>query len=166
MGEGAWLVLCVAALRLVELIVAQRNTARLRAIGGIEFGRAHYPLIVALHVAWLAGLWFLGGDHDVDRGLLAIFILLQGARLWTIASLGSRWTTRVIVVPGAPLVSRGPYRLMRHPNYAIVVVEIAIVPLALGLPAFAVAFSLMNATLLCWRIHVENAALKMISVHR
>jgi methyltransferase len=163
MGEGAWLVVFIAVTRLVELTVAQRNTARLRAAGAIEFGRAHYPFIIALHVTWLAALWFLGRYQNVDRILLAIFIMLQGARLWVISSLGSQWTTRIIVMPGAPLVSRGPYRLMRHPNYAIVVAEIAVVPLALGLPVFAVVFSLINAALLFWRILIENAALKMAS---
>jgi methyltransferase len=163
MGEGGWLVVFIAVERLVELAIAQRNTARLRAAGAIEFGRSHYPLIIVLHVTWLAGLWFLGRDQDVDRMLLAIFVMLQGARLWVIASLGSRWTTRIIVVPGAPLVARGPYRLMRHPNYAIVIAEIALVPLALGLPVLAMIFTVINAALLFWRIRIENAALKTAS---
>jgi methyltransferase len=166
MGEGGWLVVFIAVERLVELSVARRNTARLLAAGAIEFGRAHYPFIVALHVTWLAALWFLGYYHNVDRIFLAIFIILQGARLWVVSSLGSRWTTRIIVMPGAPLVSRGPYRLMRHPNYAIVVAEIAVVPLALGLPVLAIVFSLINAALLLWRIRIENAALKMALAHK
>ena len=160
MGEGGCLVAFIAGERLIELFIAQRNTARLRASGAIEFGRAQYPLIIALHVTWLAGLWILGHGQDINRNLLAVFVILQIARWLVILSLGSRWTTRVIVTPGAPLVSRGPYRLMRHPNYAIVVAEIAVVPLALGLRTFAVAFSLMNAVLLFQRIATENAALK------
>jgi methyltransferase len=166
MGEGGWLVVFIAVERLLEFTVAQRNTARLRSAGALEFGRAHFPFIIALHVTWLAALWFLGRHQNVDRFLLTIFILLQVARLWVILSLGPHWTTRIIVMPGAPLVSCGPYRLMRHPNYAIVVAEIGVVPLALGLPVFAVVFSLMNAALLFWRILIENAALKMASGHK
>ena len=166
MGEGGWLVAFVVVMRVVELMVAQRNTARLRAGGAIEFGRAHYPFIVVLHAAWLVTLWIFGRHQNVDRILFAVFILLQGARSWVIWSLGSRWTTRVIVMPGATLVSRGPYRLMRHPNYAIVAAEIAVVPLALGLPIIAVVFSLMNAVLLFWRIVIENAALKTASARK
>lgn len=159
MGEGAWLIAFIVAERLIELAIAQRNTARLLADGAVEFGRAHYPLIVALHVAWLAGLWFLGREHDVSRAWLVVFIVLQVLRAWTIASLGRRWTTRIIVLPAAPLTAGGPYRFMRHPNYLVVALEIAVVPLALGLPAFALVFSLANAALLLWRIRVENAAL-------
>jgi methyltransferase len=160
-GEGAWLIAFIAGERIAELLLAQRNTRRLLAEGAIEFGRGHYFLIVGFHVAWLAALWLLGREHAVDRFLLAVFLALQAARLWTIASLGRRWTTRVIVVPGAQLLSRGPHRFLRHPNYVIVALEIAVVPLALGLPAMAVASSVVNAALLFWRIRVENAALRL-----
>lgn len=159
MGEGGWLVAFLVAQRLVELIVAQRNTARLRAAGAVEFGASHYPLIVALHVAWLAALGFLGHARPVNLVGLAVFVLLQAARVWTIASLGGRWTTRVLVLPGATPVARGPYRFLRHPNYWIVIAEIAVVPLALGLPFVALVFSMLNAALLFWRIRVENQAL-------
>ena len=142
-----------------ELGLTQWNTARLRAAGAVEFGAAHYPLMVALHALWLLGLWLLGHDRDVDPLWLAFFILLQAGRLWVIASLGRRWTTRVMVQPGAAPVTRGPYRWLRHPNYAVVVLEIAVVPLALGLPLFALVFSIANAVLLAWRIRVENRAL-------
>jgi methyltransferase len=162
-GEGAWLIAFIAVERIAELIVAQRNTTRLLAESGVEFGRGHYFPIVALHATWLAALWLLGREHDIDRALLAVFLALQALRLWTIASLGRRWTTRVIIVPNAPLVSRGPYRFMRHPNYAIVALEIAIVPLALGLPAMAIVFAIINGALLLWRIRVENAALASAS---
>jgi methyltransferase len=157
--EGALLIGFIVVERLVELVVAQRNTARLRAAGAIEFGRAHYPFIVLVHATWLIGLWWLARDHAVDRALLAIFIVLQAARIWIIASLGARWTTRVIVLPGAPLVAAGPYRLIRHPNYLLVILEIAVVPLALGLPLFAFVFSLLNAAILWQRIRTENIAL-------
>jgi len=159
MGESAWLIAFVAAQRLIELGFARRNTLRLRAAGGVEFGAAHYPLIVALHTFWLLGLWMLGHGSGVDPLWLAIFVGLQAGRLWVIASLGRRWTTRVIVLPGTRAVARGPYRWLSHPNYLIVALEIAVVPLALGLPAFAVAFTLANAALLGLRIRVESRAL-------
>src|SRR5664279_3779470 len=159
MGEGAWLVAFLVVQRLAELALAQWNAARLRAAGGIEFGAAHYPLLVALHSLWLFGLWMLGHDRAIDPLWLAVFVLLQAARLWVIASLGRRWTTRVIVLPGAAPVARGLYRWLRHPNYVVVVGEIAVVPLALGLPLFALVFSLANTTLLAYRIRVENQAL-------
>jgi methyltransferase len=159
MSEGAWLVGFLVVQRLAELGLAQWNTVRLRAAGGVEFGAAHYTLMVALHAFWLLGLWLLGHDHAVDPFWLALFILLQAVRLWVIASLRSRWTTRVIVLPGAAPVARGPYRWLRHPNYAVVVLEIAVVPLALGLPLFALVFTVANAAMLAWRIRVENQAL-------
>jgi methyltransferase len=159
MGEGAWLIGFLVAQRLTELGLAQWNVARLRAAGGVEFGAGHYPLMVALHGAWLLALWVFGRDRGVDPVWLAVFVLLQVARVWVIASLGRRWTTRVIVLPGAPPVARGPYRWFSHPNYAVVVLEIAVVPLALGLPFMALTFSLANAVLLAWRIRVESRAL-------
>ena len=159
LGEGAWLIAFLTVQRLGELILAQLNSRRLRAAGGIEFGGGHYPLMVALHAAWLLALWWFGRGHDVDRWWLTLFVMLQAGRLWVIASLGRRWTTRVIVLPRADPIARGPYRWMRHPNYLIVTLEIAVVPLALGLPLPALAFSAVNAGLLAWRIRVENRAL-------
>ena len=159
MGEGAWLVAFLVVQRLAELVLAQRNTRRLRAAGGVEHGARHYPLMVALHAFWLLGLWLLGHDRPVAPMWLAVFVALQLARLWVIDSLGRRWTTRIIVMPGAAPVTRGPYRWLRHPNYLIVILEIAVVPLALGLPVFAAVFSLANAALLTCRIRVENRAL-------
>jgi len=159
MGEGAWLVAFLVAQRLAELALATRNTRRLRNAGGVEFGAAHYPLMVALHACWLLGLWVYGHDRSIEPIWLAAFVVLQAGRVWVIASLGSRWTTRVIVMPGSLAVVRGPYRWLRHPNYLIVALEIAVVPLALGLPLFALVFSLLNAALLAYRIRVENQAL-------
>jgi methyltransferase len=159
MGEGAWLVAFLIAQRLVELCFARLNTRRLRGMGGIEFGAAHYPLIVILHATWIVGLLILGRDRAIDPLWLAVFIVLQIGRLWVIASLGRRWTTRVIVMPGAVPVACGPYRWLRHPNYLIVALEIAVVPLALGLPVFALTFSAANAALLAYRIRVENEAM-------
>jgi methyltransferase len=161
MREGAWLVAFLVAQRLVELCFAQFNTGRLRAMGGVEFGAAHYPLMIALHASWLLGLWLLGHDRSVIPFWLAIFVLLQVSRLWVIASLRRRWTTRVIVLPGSAPVSHGPYRWLKHPNYLIVTLEIAVVPLALGLPLFALIFSAANAALLAYRIRIEDEALAM-----
>ena len=159
MDEGAWLILFIAVQRLGELAWAQWNTLRLRTEGGVEFGAAHYPLMVALHASWLIGLWLAGHSKAVDPVWLAVFIVLQTARVWAIASLGRRWTTRVIVLPGSAPIARGPYRWLRHPNYLIVTLEIAVVPLALGLPAFALFFSSGYLALICHRIQVENRAL-------
>jgi len=159
MGEGGFLLAFITVQRLAELSLAQRNMARLLAAGGIEFGRSHYPWMVALHAAWLGCLWLLARDQPVNFILLAVFILLQAGRVWVIASLGRRWTTRIIVIPGERLVAGGPYRWFRHPNYLIVALEIAVVPLALGLPIFAAVFTALNALILYERIRAENAAL-------
>lgn len=155
---GVVLVLVVLQ-RLAELLLAARNTARLRARGAIEVGSAHYPLIVALHAAWLATLILLGWNSPVRWSWLGVFAALQLARIWVIASLGERWTTRILVLPGAPLIARGPYRFLRHPNYAVVAGEIAVLPLVFGLPLTAALFTLANAIVLAWRIRVEERAL-------
>jgi methyltransferase len=156
---AAILLTLVTAERLGELWLAARNTAWLRAQGAHEVAAGHYPAIVALHGAWLAGLWWLGRTRAIDPGWLAVYLALQGARAWVLLTLGRRWTTRIIVLPGAPLVSGGPYRWLTHPNYAVVIGEIAVLPLCLGLPWYAAAFSLANAALLVIRIRAESAAL-------
>ncbi len=153
-------VLLVAAQRLVELVVARRNTARLLARGAVEHGARHYPLIVLLHAAWLLTLpAVVPADRWPDPWLLGLFVLLQPLRAWVIASLGGRWTTRVIVLPGAAPVRHGPYRWLRHPNYLVVAAEIALLPAAFGAWAHALLFSALNAAMLAWRIRVEEAAL-------
>ena len=150
----------VALERLAELAYSRRNARRLLRRGGVEHGRGHYPLFVLLHAGWLLGLVVLvPPDRPVSWALLAVYLVLQGARLWIIATLGPYWTTRVITIPGAPLVRRGPYRLFRHPNYAVVVAEIAVLPLAFGAWELAAVFSVANGALLWWRVGVENAAL-------
>jgi len=159
MGDGVWLIGFLMAQRLAELAIARRNTAALRAAGAVEFGAGHYPAMVALHAAWWLTLAWLGHGRAVDPGWLAVFVVLQAGRVWVIGSLGRRWTTRVLVLPGAPRVIGGPYRFLRHPNYAVVILEIAVVPLALGLPGVALIFSAANAALLAWRIRLENRAL-------
>jgi methyltransferase len=159
MASGGWLVAFLAAQRLIELGWAHWNTTRLRASGGIEFGAFHYPFIVTLHAVWLFGFWFLAHDRSVGPIGLSLFVALQAFRLWILFSLGRRWTTRIIVLPGAPRVMRGPYRWLNHPNYVVVALEIALLPLALGLPRFALFFSIANGALLILRIRTENKAL-------
>lgn len=154
------LVLALVTLqRLGELVLARRNTARLKAEGAVEVGAGHYPLIVALHAAWLAGLWPLAWSAAPSLPWLALFAVLQALRVWVLVSLGPRWTTRILVLPGAPLVRGGPYRFLKHPNYAVVIGEIAVLPIAFGLYGYALAFSLLNTAVLAIRIRTESEAL-------
>jgi methyltransferase len=162
-GAGAILLAYLTVQRLAELWWAKENEARLITAGGIEYGHSHLPLIILFHAAWMAGLWLLAYDRPVEPFFLALFVVLQVARFWVLATLGRRWTIRIIVVPGERLVARGPYRFLRHPNYAVVTGEIAVVPLALGLPAYALVFSILNAAMLAIRITAENAALHRTS---
>jgi len=145
--------------RLGELVLARHNTEKLLARGAIEIGAKHYPLVVSVHAAWLVALWALGRDQDVNLAFLAFFVLLQAVRVWILATLGSRWTTRIIILRGEPLISAGPYRYFSHPNYAVVAAEIAVLPLALHLPAVAVIFTVLNAAVLVIRIRAETRAL-------
>jgi methyltransferase len=156
-----WVVLGLVTLqRLVELLYSARNTQRLLARGGVETGAAQYPLIVLLHAAWLVSMALLiPPTTPPNWALLALYLLVQPLRIWTIATLGEYWTTRIITVPGAPLVRGGPYRFFRHPNYIVVCAEIAILPLAFGATEIAIIFSILNASLLSWRIRVEERTL-------
>ena len=154
-----WIVAAVALQRLGEVVHARRNAARLLAQGGVEVGAGHYPVIVGMHVAWLiAILIVVPADRPVDWTMLALYGVLQVLRYWVIVSLGPYWTTRVIVVPGAPPVRTGPYRLIRHPNYAIVACEIAVLPLVFGEWRIALLFSILNAVVLVHRVRIEGAA--------
>jgi len=159
MSAAVVILAMVTLQRLSELAVARRNTRALIAAGAHEVGARHYPAIVAVHAAWLATLWWLAPGREVAWPLIGLFVLLQAARLWVLATLGPRWTTRIIVLPGAPLVRRGPFRWMRHPNYAVVAGEIALLPLAFGLWKTALIFSLLNAAVLAVRIRAENGAI-------
>ena len=145
--------------RLGELWLANRNTRRLIAAGGHEVAPGHYPLIVTLHAAWLTALWWLAPARPVNLRLLMLFGVVELARLWVLQTLGRRWTTRIIVVPDETLVRRGPYRYLDHPNYAVVVAEIALLPLVFGLWRTALVFTLFNAAALAIRIRQENRAL-------
>jgi len=145
--------------RLGELAISRRNTVRLLGRGAFEVGAGHYPLLVVLHAAWLITLWIFVWDEEVNWLPFTTFVLLQGFRLWVLVSLGSRWTTRIIVLPGAPLITKGPYRYLSHPNYAIVAGEIALLPLALSLPWLALLFSVLNGVALFVRVRAEARAL-------
>ena len=146
--------------RLSELVIARRNTARLLAQGAIEYGAGHYPAMVAMHSAWLVALWLSVGQRPVNLLLLGLFVVLQALRVWVMAVLGPRWTTRIIVLPGAPLVARGPFRWVSHPNYCVVTAELAVLPLTFGLAWIAVLFTLLNAAMLYVRIGAEARALQ------
>lgn len=153
-------VAAVACLRLGELWLARRNTAALLAAGAVERGSGHYPAIVAVHAGWLAAIAiFVPDTAPVYWPLIGVFLGLQCLRVWVLASLGRFWTTRIISLPGAPLVRRGPYRFVRHPNYLVVAAEIAVLPLAFGAWEIALIFSALNAAVLTWRIRRENEAL-------
>jgi methyltransferase len=142
-----------------ELVLSRYNTHRLLARGAVEIAPRHYLLIVAVHAAWLISLWVFGHDEPVNGVALLVYLVLQGFRFWVMRTLGSRWTTRIIVLPGQPLVSAGPYRFLSHPNYAVVAAEIAVLPLVLGLPLLAASFTVLNAAVLAIRIRSENRAL-------
>lgn len=146
--------------RLSELVVARRNMARLLAEGGYEVGANHYPLMVLVHASWLVGLWWLAPYQPINWPSLGIYIALQVFRVWILTSIGKRWTTRIIIVPGEKLVARGPYRFIRHPNYVLVVAEIACLPAVFELWLFAVIFTVLNAGVLFIRIRAENEALR------
>lgn len=150
----------VALQRLAEVPYAARNTKRLLASGAIEYGRNHYPLFIVLHASWLLAIVvFLPAHPPVYLVPLAAYVALEVLRVWVMLSLGPYWTTRVISLPKAPLVRKGPYRFLRHPNYWVVVGEIALLPLVFGEVIVCIVFSLLNGALLFWRIRVENAAL-------
>ena len=146
--------------RIGELWLSNRHTKRLLAQGAHEAGASHYPLIVAVHVLWLAALWWLAPARAVDGFWLAMFVLIELARIWVLASLGNRWTTRIIILPEAPLVRRGPSRWVNHPNYLVVIAEITVLPLVFGLWQVALIFSALNAAVLTIRIREENRALR------
>lgn len=151
----------VVVQRLGELMIARINTARLLARGAYEVGAAHYPVMVAMHTLWIGCLLIFGYDQAVSWAWLAAFAVLQILRLWILGTLGRRWTTRIIILP-EPLVTRGPFRYLRHPNYTLVVAEIIVAPMVLGLIWVALIFTGLNAAMLWVRIVVEGRALSSL----
>ena len=149
----------VTAQRAGELVLSHFNTRRLMQRGAFEVSPQHYPLMVATHAAWLILLWLFGHDRPLNILALVTYLGLQILRVWVMGTLGRRWTTRIIVLPGVPMVSAGPYRYLSHPNYAVVAGEIAVLPLVLGLPWLAIVFTILNAGVLFIRIRAENRAL-------
>ena len=142
-----------------ELVLSHDNTRRLLARGAVEVAPRHYPLVVAVHAGWLISLWAFGHDRPLNLIALVFYLVLQGLRFWVMRTLGARWTTGIIVLPAQPLVTAGPYQYLSHPNYAVVVGEIAVLPLVLGLPWLAVIFTVLNSGVLMIRIRAENRAL-------
>ncbi len=170
--SGAIFVLAVtlvAAQRLLELVLARRNERRARARGAVERGRGHYPFIVALHTLWLVSTLVEGILRGPELPVLwpvplALFLLVQPLRYWALFSLGESWNTKILVVPGAKPVRRGPYRYLNHPNYVVVVVEILSFPLIFGAWVTALVFTVLNAAVLYVRIREENRALAEVVV--
>ncbi len=162
---GLGLLALVALERAVELLVSARNARRALARGGVELGRGHYPAMVVFHalvlVACAVEPWVLPRPwpRAVTLGAGAAVICAQGLRWWAVATLGPRWSTRIVVLPGAPPVVGGPYRFLRHPNYLAVVIELAALPLALGAVWTAAVATVVNAALLSVRIPAEERAL-------
>jgi len=160
MSNWCLLVGFIVLQRLIELLIARYNTRRLLEEGAKEHGARHYPVIVVLHMAWIASLViFVPYNAPLNWLLLAVFVVLQLARVWVLMSLGRYWTTRIITVPDEPLVRRGPFRWVSHPNYMVVEAEIIVVPLIAGAWELAVVFGALNALVLAWRIRLEEQAL-------
>jgi methyltransferase len=160
------LIALVALQRVAELPYALHNTKRLLAKGGTEVGSGHYPLFILLHAGWLIAIALaLPPDPPIYWAVLGGYIVLEILRVWVLLTLGPYWTTRIITLPDAPLIETGPYRYVRHPNYWIVVGEVALLPLVFGEVVVAAVFSVLNAGLLFWRIRIENAALAARRAH-
>jgi methyltransferase len=144
--------------RLLELVVAKRNEAWARSQGAVEYGKAHYPFIVALHtlfiISMIAEYFYLGGEFSLL--MLIIFLLLISLKIWTIGSLGKYWNTKILRIPNSVFIKKGPYKLFKHPNYFIVICEIIVIPLVFHLYATAIVFSVLNAIMLTVRIREEE----------
>jgi len=159
----------VAVERVVELVISARNVAAAKRRGGLETGLGHYPVMVALHAGLLAGA--VAEVVITDRPflpwlgwpMLTLLVAAQALRWWCIATLGPQWNTRVVVVPGLPRVSHGPYRLLRHPNYLAVVVEGVALPLVHTAWLTAMLFSVSNLLVLRTRIRCEERALRLLA---
>lgn len=144
--------------RLVELPIATRNTKRLKAAGGVEHSPGHYPLIVAVHMGWILAMVWFGHDTYPAPVWLAVYAVLQILRVYILGTLGKRWTTRIIVLPNETKVTKGPFSVVPHPNYLLVIAEIMVAPLVLGLWEVAAVFGALNAAVLVIRISAEERA--------
>ena len=159
LGWAHALIVLVALQRLGEVVIDRRNRTALMARGARESGAVQYPVMVALHTAWLVAIFVLTAPNPVPRWFwLGVVALCQAMRVWVVATLGPYWTTRVIVLDGTQPIRTGPYRFLRHPNYLAVAVEVPALPLALGMPAVAAVFGVLNLGMLAWRIRVEDEA--------
>ena len=155
-----WTLGLVALQRIIELGHARNNTQRMRRLGAVEADAGAYPLFVLLHAGWLASLaMFVPAATPAEWPLIGVFVVLQLGRIWVIVSLGPYWTTRIITLPDAPLVRTGPYRYVRHPNYLLVIAEIAVLPLAFGAVAIAATFTAINLMLIARRVRIEDRVL-------
>ncbi len=161
LDSGLILLVYLTLARGVELVIAQRNTRRLLARGAYEFGRGHYPVMIALHASWLITLWAFGWNHALITAFVIPFVILQFGRYWILATLGERWTTRIIMTPWATPITSGPFRFVRHPNYLVVALELPCASLALGLVWHAWVFGALNLLMLAWRIRSENTAFRL-----
>jgi methyltransferase len=151
----------VLAQRGLEELYSARNTSDLLAVGGREEARAIYPVVAATHLAWIASLFFLiPPDAIVVWPLIAYYLVLQIVRYWVIGSLGRYWTHRIITLPDAPVVTRGPYRYLSHPNYAVTIVETLVLPLAFGALALGAIMTALWWTVLNTKIRLEDEALQ------
>lgn len=151
--------------RLLELVIAKRNEKKMRAHGAYEVGASHYPFMILLHVSFFVSLltevhYFNLTPAPLFLLLLLLFLCVQGLRIWCLTSLGSFWNTKIIILPGANVITKGPYIYFRHPNYLVVSIEIALLPLMFGAYFTAICFTLLNAGMLSIRIPIEERALK------
>lgn len=160
MTPAQWAVILVGCQRLAELWLSRRNGKALLEAGGREIGRGHYPVMIAIHAAWLAAIFYLvPADAPIYWSLVAAYLLVQVGRVWVIRSLGRLWTTRVIEMPSTPLVRTGPYRWIKHPNYVVVALEVALLPLIFGAWEIALIFTVLNFAIIAWRLRLENASI-------
>lgn len=151
--------------RLLELVIAKRNEKNMRAQGAYEVGASHYPLMILLHVSFFISLLIEVSTFNLTPSplfllFLVMFLCVQGLRVWCLISLGSFWNTKIIVLPGAHVVTKGPYKYLRHPNYLVVSMEIALLPLMFEAYFTAICFTILNAIMLSIRIPTEERALK------
>ncbi|MGB0748261.1 MAG: isoprenylcysteine carboxyl methyltransferase family protein [Magnetospiraceae bacterium] len=160
LGWAQAIVLLVAFQRLEEMYRSRTNATRMVRQGGVESGQAQFPVIVVVHVGWLLALFFgVSAENIIIWPLVALYALLQPVRYWVMGSLEDRWTAKIIVLPGQPLVTDGPYRYLRHPNYLLVALEIPLLPVALGAWEIAAIFTPLVLATLIWRIRAEDRAL-------